>query len=86
MRYITGGRPTPRDEIENDILPWWLGYYERFAGYGFWAAIERDAGEFIGWFHLRPPEDEASAPAPSSATGCESRRGGAATRPRAAGR
>ena len=59
MRYITGGRPTPRDEIENDILPWWLGYYERFAGYGFWAAIERDTGAFIGWFHLRPPEDEA---------------------------
>jgi RimJ/RimL family protein N-acetyltransferase len=44
MRYITGGRPTPRDEIERDILPWWLGYYERFAGYGFWAAIEKSSG------------------------------------------
>ena len=46
--------PTTREEADNDILPAWLGYYERFAGYGFWAAIERASGEFIGWFHLRP--------------------------------
>ena len=24
MRFITGGRPTPRDEIENDVLPAFL--------------------------------------------------------------
>ena len=29
MRFINGGRPTPRDEIENDVLPAFLGYYER---------------------------------------------------------
>lgn len=46
--------PTTREEAANDILPAWLGYYERFAGYGFWAAIERSSGQFIGWFHLRP--------------------------------
>ena len=32
MRFINGGRPTPRAEIETDILPWWLEYYERYAG------------------------------------------------------
>jgi len=32
MRFINGGRPTPRDEIENDVLPGFLGYYERYAG------------------------------------------------------
>ena len=62
MRFINGGRPTPRNEVENDILPAFLGYYERFAGYGFWAAVERSSGSFIGWFHFRPakgaPEDE----------------------------
>lgn len=56
MRFITGGRPTPREEIEDDILPAFLGYYERFAGFGFWAATRRSSGEFLGWFHLRPAE------------------------------
>jgi RimJ/RimL family protein N-acetyltransferase len=58
MRFITGGRPTPRAEIETEILPWWLGYYESAPGYGFWAAIEKASSAFIGWFHLRPADDE----------------------------
>ena len=57
MHFITGGRPTPRHEIETDVLPAFLGYYERFAGYGFWAAIEKSTGRFIGWFHFRPAKD-----------------------------
>ncbi len=57
MRFINGGRPTPRDEIENDVLPGFLGYYERYAGYGFWAAVERSTGRFIGWFHFRPAKE-----------------------------
>jgi RimJ/RimL family protein N-acetyltransferase len=62
MRYINGGRPTPRREIEHDVLPMYLDYYERFAGYGYWAAIEKSSGRFVGWFHFRPapgsPPDE----------------------------
>lgn len=54
MRFINGGRPTPRQEIERDVLPAFLGYYERFARYGFWAAVEKATGRFIGWFHFRP--------------------------------
>jgi RimJ/RimL family protein N-acetyltransferase len=56
MRFVNGGTPTPRDVIERDLLPRFLRYYERFAGYGFWAAIEKATGEFLGWFHFRPPE------------------------------
>ncbi|MCA1668157.1 MAG: GNAT family N-acetyltransferase [Thermomicrobia bacterium] len=56
MHFITGGRTTPRDEIQHDILPAFLRYYERFAGYGFWAVIEKSTGEFLGWFHFRPPQ------------------------------
>ena len=56
MKFITGGIPTPRDEIKNEVLPAFLAYYERFDGYGFWAAIEKPAGEFLGWFHFRPRE------------------------------
>jgi RimJ/RimL family protein N-acetyltransferase len=62
MRLINGGRPTSRDEIESDVLPMFLEYYERFTGYGFWAAVEKSTGQFVGWFHFRPtkgmPSDE----------------------------
>ena len=57
MHFITGGRATPREEIESDVLPAFLDYYARFAGYGFWAAIEKSSGRFVGWFHFRPATD-----------------------------
>jgi RimJ/RimL family protein N-acetyltransferase len=56
MRYINGGRPTTHAVIQHEILPAFLSYYERFPGYGFWAAIEKATGDFLGWFHLRPAE------------------------------
>jgi RimJ/RimL family protein N-acetyltransferase len=59
MRFINGGRPTSPQEIESDFLPAFLDYYERFAGYGFWAAIEKSTGQFVGWFHFRPAKDAA---------------------------
>jgi RimJ/RimL family protein N-acetyltransferase len=62
MRYVTGGRATSREDMRDDYLPHWLAYYERGDAWGFWAAIERETGAFIGWFHLRPqrgdPPDE----------------------------
>jgi RimJ/RimL family protein N-acetyltransferase len=54
-RYIDNGAAVDRDDLR-EMLDWWLGYYERFDGYGFWAAIEKASGRFIGWFHLRPGE------------------------------
>jgi RimJ/RimL family protein N-acetyltransferase len=56
MHFITGGRPTPREEIEHEVVPAFLDHYERYAAYGFWAAIEKATGRFVGWFHLRPAE------------------------------
>jgi len=62
MRFVNGGTPTPREAIEHGYLPGWLDYYARGDRYGFWAAIERSSGAFLGWFHLRPlpgaPDDE----------------------------
>ena len=52
MRYLGG--PTPREVIEDEHLPHFLGYAERGDAYGFWAAVERAGGGFVGWFHLRP--------------------------------
>jgi RimJ/RimL family protein N-acetyltransferase len=57
MRFVTGGLPTSRDEIENEVLPAFLGYYQRYEGFGFWAAVEKTTGEFLGWFHFRPRQD-----------------------------
>ena len=60
--HITGGVTTPREEVESDVLPAFLAYYDRGDAYGFWAAVERETGEFLGWFHFRPgeghPDDE----------------------------
>jgi RimJ/RimL family protein N-acetyltransferase len=56
MRYVTG-RTTPRAEIEQAILPRFLSYYARGDRYGFWAAIEKASGDFLGWFHFRPQPD-----------------------------
>jgi RimJ/RimL family protein N-acetyltransferase len=59
MRFVTGGKPTSREEIENEFLPAFLGYYQRYQEFGFWAAIERYSGEFLGWFHFRPRDPTA---------------------------
>ena len=56
MHFINGGKPTPRDVVQTTILPRFLSYYERDDGYGFWAAVEKSTGNFLGWFHFRPRE------------------------------
>ena len=38
MRYINGGEPTPRAQIRDEILPFHARYYEKFPGFGTWAA------------------------------------------------
>ena len=55
MRFINNGQPVDVEEV-TEILEWWLTYYDRFEGYGFWAAIDKVNGEFLGWFHFRPHE------------------------------
>lgn len=54
MRFLNGGIPTPREVIEREMLPRMLRCAACSAGYGYWAAIERASGEFIGWFGLHP--------------------------------
>ena len=57
MRFVNGGRPVPRDVIREETLPRFLRAYERFEGFGVWAAIERSTGEFVGWFEFYPWKD-----------------------------
>ncbi|GAA1642962.1 GNAT family N-acetyltransferase [Catellatospora bangladeshensis] len=51
-RFINGGRPTPREEIRDELLPRFIAQYEQFPGYGRWAAVEKAGGAFLGWFAL----------------------------------
>lgn len=51
-RYINGGRPTPRAEIRDELLPRFLAQYDESPGYGRWAAIDKATGAFLGWFAL----------------------------------
>ncbi|MFI6166368.1 GNAT family N-acetyltransferase [Nocardia sp. NPDC051052] len=55
MRYLTGA-PTPRGEIEHEVLPQILRDY-RLGPVGRFAAIERSTATFVGWLALQPPQD-----------------------------
>jgi RimJ/RimL family protein N-acetyltransferase len=61
MRYLTGGRPTPREVIRDEIIPFHFAVYERLDRLGTWAAESGTTGEFLGWFHFRPgPEADVT--------------------------
>jgi RimJ/RimL family protein N-acetyltransferase len=57
MRFVNGGKPVSRDVIREETLPRFLRAYERFEGFGVWAAIERSTGKFVGWFEFYPRKD-----------------------------
>jgi len=50
MRFLNGGTPTSREEIARE-------YDAHFDGGGYWIAIEKPIGEFVGWFSFHPTED-----------------------------
>jgi RimJ/RimL family protein N-acetyltransferase len=55
MRFINGGKPTPPEEIRDDLLPFLLTCCDQFeGGLGYWAAEARPSGDFLGWFQFRP--------------------------------
>jgi RimJ/RimL family protein N-acetyltransferase len=47
----------PREEVRDRIVPFFLSFYQRDNGLGYWAAEGRGTGGFLGWFHLRPTGD-----------------------------
>jgi RimJ/RimL family protein N-acetyltransferase len=55
MRYLNDGRLHTRTEIVEQVLPHYLDHHARYGErYGFFTAIEKASGRFIGWFHFRP--------------------------------
>ncbi|PSB08822.1 N-acetyltransferase [Pleurocapsa sp. CCALA 161] len=57
MRFINGGIATTRQAIANEFLPYATGYYNKSENLGFWAIVEQQSQEFIGWIFLRPEVD-----------------------------
>lgn len=58
MRYITGGRPTSRADVVARTLPRLVHRYPRWGLPGYWAALEKPGGVFLGWFEFRPLSDD----------------------------
>ncbi|MCF7823464.1 MAG: GNAT family N-acetyltransferase [Candidatus Marinimicrobia bacterium] len=54
MLYINGGKPTPRQDVVERVMPHILKYYKNNDGLGIWAAMNKLDGQFMGWFLLRP--------------------------------
>ena len=63
MRYITGGQPSSREEIRDEIIPFHLATYDKHPGFGTWAADDTGSGQFLGWIHLRPRRSDDEQPA-----------------------
>ena len=59
MRYLTGGEPSlPPGVVREKVIPNVLATYERWSGrFGLFAGYEKDSGDFIGWFQLRPERE-----------------------------
>lgn len=60
-RFVEDGAPVSLQSAV-EMIEHWLTYHERSDLFGFWAAVERTTGRFLGWFHFRPaeghPDDE----------------------------
>ncbi|MDG4784198.1 GNAT family N-acetyltransferase [Micromonospora sp. WMMD961] len=61
MRFLSGGVATALATVRDEQLPRLLAQYERHPGLGRWAALDRESGEFLGWFALDPSADGTEA-------------------------
>ena len=57
VRFVGQPPPASVEPYLDAIRGRYRRYYERHPGFGFWAAVERATGSFVGWFHLRPAGD-----------------------------
>jgi len=52
MRYLSANISETREHVLSEVLP----FFRSFHGtpFGYWAAIERSSGRWLGWFLFRP--------------------------------
>lgn len=60
MRFLDH-QAKSRAQIQAEVLPELLACYDRYPGFGTWAARTRSDDGFIGWFGLRPVTPTAAA-------------------------
>ncbi|MDI2130195.1 GNAT family N-acetyltransferase [Yinghuangia seranimata] len=61
MRFLDGGKPTPRERVVSEVMPRVLRGFPVLGGApGMWAAEERATGAFLGWFEMRPVDAESA--------------------------
>ena len=54
MKYINGGKPTTKEDIENIYIPRVVSYTNTSKGWGLWKVTVNQSHEFIGWILVRP--------------------------------
>ncbi len=59
-RFLTGGRPTPRRTVVEEVLPRVLHRHPATGRPDFWVAEQRGTGEFLGWFEFRHLDDDGA--------------------------
>ena len=57
MRFINGGIASTREALSQEFLPYVMSYYDKSENIGFWAIVEKQTQDFIGWIFLRPEVD-----------------------------
>ena len=60
MRFLDR-RVKSRADIQAQVLPRLLAFYDRYPGFGCWAAHAHADGGFVGWFSLHPTSPSAAA-------------------------
>jgi RimJ/RimL family protein N-acetyltransferase len=54
MKYISNGNPSSEEEVDR-AMGIFLAYNKRYEyELGYWKAICKETGVFLGWFHFRP--------------------------------
>lgn len=54
MKFITRGKTTTREEMQNRFLPRLRAYRNPEKGWGLWGAMSKQSAEFLGWILIRP--------------------------------
>lgn len=54
MKYLTDGVPSTIEDVRGALSRTQDLYQKHNGRFGFWAAIEKATGNFMGWFHFRP--------------------------------
>jgi RimJ/RimL family protein N-acetyltransferase len=61
MRWLSGGPATPMGAIVDRILPDMVSIAGSGDGHGTWVANDRESRAFLGWFVLRPSENDGES-------------------------